>query len=183
MTKIDDVEIRPPDAPRAPGWVRLVVVSDTHNVDLPIALFPPGDLLIHAGDHTMSGLPSELASAATWLRSLAGRYTHGVVAIGGKHDPHLDIPGVDDLVGKLTLAESLGLIQGSSLHMAADTGTGHVAAAYGVPVVSLFGQTDPNRYQPFGSQCTVLQAKSAADIPPEDVAESALTQARGVCVS
>jgi hypothetical protein len=91
MTKMNDVAIMPPDAPRAPGWVRLVVVSDTHNVDIPIALFPPGDLLIHAGDHTMNGLPSELEGAAAWLRSLAARYTHGVVAIGGNHDRPLDM--------------------------------------------------------------------------------------------
>ena len=65
MTKMNDVAIVPPDSPRAPGLVRLVVVSDTHNVDIPISLFPPGDLLIHAGDHTMNGLPSELKGAAT----------------------------------------------------------------------------------------------------------------------
>ena len=106
-----------------------------------------------------------------------------VVAIGGKHDPHLDLPGVENLVGKLTLAESLGVIQSSRVHLAVDTGTGHVAAAYGVPVVSLFGQTDPVRYQPFGSQCTILKAESPADIPPDDVVESLLMQARGACVS
>ncbi len=87
---MNDVAIMPPDAPPAPGWVRLVIVSDTHNVPIPVALFPPGDLLIHAGDHTRSGLPSELAGAAAWLRSLAARYTHGVVTIGGNHDRPLD---------------------------------------------------------------------------------------------
>lgn len=70
--------------------MRLVIVSDTHNVDIPISLFPPGDLLIHAGDHTTMGLASELASAAAWLRSLAARFTYGVVAIAGNHDRPLD---------------------------------------------------------------------------------------------
>ena len=87
---MNDVAILSPDAPRVPGWVRLVIVSDTHNVDIPTCLFPPGDLLIHAGDHTTMGLPSELASAAAWLRSLAARYTHGVVVIAGNHDRPLD---------------------------------------------------------------------------------------------
>ncbi len=87
---MNDVIIQAPDAPRAPGWVRLVVVSDTHNVDIPLSLFPPGDLLIHAGDHTTRGLSSELTRAAAWLRSLAARYTHGVVAIAGNHDRPLD---------------------------------------------------------------------------------------------
>lgn len=87
---LNDVAVRPADSPRAPGWVRLVIVSDTHNVDIPLSLFPPGDLLIHAGDHTTTGLSSELTRAAAWLRSLAARFTHGVVAIAGNHDKPLD---------------------------------------------------------------------------------------------
>ncbi|WP_425214573.1 metallophosphoesterase [Tumidithrix helvetica] len=79
------------DTPRTPGWLRLVIVSDTHNVDMPISLFPEGDLLIHAGDHTKNGLFSELTDAAVWLRSLADRFTYGVVAIAGNHDKPLDV--------------------------------------------------------------------------------------------
>jgi len=80
-----DIAIMSADTPRTPGWLRLVIVSDTHNVDLPISLCPEGDLLIHAGDHTKNGLFSELTDAATWLRSLAARYTYGVVSIAGNH--------------------------------------------------------------------------------------------------
>ena len=87
---MNDVTIVSADAPRTLGWLRLVIVSDTHNVDIPPALFPPGDLLIHAGDHTTNGLRSELESAAAWLRSLAPRYTHGVVTVAGNHDRPLD---------------------------------------------------------------------------------------------
>jgi len=127
MTKTNDLTIMPPDAPRAPGWVRLVVVSDTHNVDIPISLFPPGDLLIHAGDHTMNGLRAEVEGAAAWLRSLASRYTHGVVAIGGNHDRPLDTetwlraatysqPGVpwthESMAGALRLFDDGGLHDG-----------------------------------------------------------------------
>ena len=88
---MNNVAIMPPGSPRTPGWVRLVIVSDTHNVEIPTSLFPPGDLLIHAGDHTVAGLSFELVSAAAWLRSLASRYTHGVVAIAGNHDRPLDV--------------------------------------------------------------------------------------------
>lgn len=88
---LDDVAVVSPDAPRRPGWLRLVLVSDTHNVDLPSSCFPPGDLLVHAGDHTADGLGSELVGAAAWLRSLAPHYTHGVVAIAGNHDKPLDV--------------------------------------------------------------------------------------------
>jgi len=86
-----DIEIVSADAPRTLGWLRLVIVSDTHNVDIPLSLFPEGDLLIHAGDHTKNGLFSELTDAAAWLRSLATRFTYGVVAIAGNHDKPLDV--------------------------------------------------------------------------------------------
>ncbi|PZO35935.1 MAG: hypothetical protein DCF19_22735 [Pseudanabaena frigida] len=91
MMEMRDIAIMSADTPRTPGWLRLVIVSDTHNVDLPISLFPEGDLLIHAGDHTKNGLFSELTDAATWLRSLTARYTYGVVAIAGNHDKPLDV--------------------------------------------------------------------------------------------
>ncbi|NJK99021.1 MAG: hypothetical protein HC838_12015 [Spirulinaceae cyanobacterium RM2_2_10] len=90
MVEIRDVVVASAGTPRTPGWLRLVLVSDTHNVDIPLSLFPEGDLLIHAGDHTKNGLLAELTSAAAWLRSLAARFTYGVVAIAGNHDRPLD---------------------------------------------------------------------------------------------
>jgi hypothetical protein len=41
--------------------IRLVCISDTHNCDLPLDLFPDGDLLIHAGDHTLEGISEQTA--------------------------------------------------------------------------------------------------------------------------
>jgi Icc-related predicted phosphoesterase len=70
--------------------VRLVVVSDTHNCDPPVDAFPAGDLLLHAGDHTRSGTRDELRAASEWLKSVATRYRHGCVTIGGNHDMLLD---------------------------------------------------------------------------------------------
>ncbi|MBC8063619.1 MAG: hypothetical protein H7Y17_02220, partial [Chlorobia bacterium] len=35
----------------------------------------------------------------------------------------------------------------STIHLAADTGTGHMAAAFGVPFVSVFGPTDPKLFR------------------------------------
>ncbi len=85
-----DIAMISVDTPSTSGWLRLVIVSDTHNVDLPLSLFPEGDLLIHAGDHTKNGLVSELTEAAVWLHSLADRFTYGVVSIAGNHDKPLD---------------------------------------------------------------------------------------------
>ena len=70
--------------------VRVVCVSDTHNVAFDESLFPKGDILIHAGDHTVSGTKDQLERASMWLHGLAKRFTHGCVTVGGNHDMPLD---------------------------------------------------------------------------------------------
>lgn len=60
--------------------MRIVCISDTHlrNVDV-----PPGDLLIHAGDLTMTGTLEEVATFNRWLGQLP--HAHRIV-IAGNHD-------------------------------------------------------------------------------------------------
>jgi Icc-related predicted phosphoesterase len=57
-------------------------MADTHMFfeDLTV---PPGDLLVHAGDHARGGSLSQLEEAAAWLGSLPHRHK---VAIAGNHD-------------------------------------------------------------------------------------------------
>lgn len=119
-------------------------------------------------------------------REVAKMLTHRgypVVTVGGTRDEALDLPGVEDMVGKLSLHDTLGVVQNSLAHLCADTGTGHAAAAYGVPVVSLFGDSQPERYRPFGSDGIVLQADDVTEIDPADVVSSFLFRTKGVCVS
>jgi len=65
--------------------IRIVCISDTHC--LKAAHIPDGDLLIHAGDLTNAGTPSELQAQIDWLNSLP--HEHKVV-IAGNHDTWLD---------------------------------------------------------------------------------------------
>ena len=98
-----------------------------------------------------------------------------VVAMGGDGDPKLPNDVAIDCVGKFDLVESLALINSSSVHLAADTGTGHAAAAYGVPVVSIFGRTDPARFRPWTKEGLVLrEGRTTNAVHPEQVVESAL---------
>ena len=61
----------------------------------------------------------------------------------------------------------------SMVHLAADTGTGHMAAAYGVPVVSVFGYTDMIEYRPYTENGVVLNAgKSMDGVSPEQIVDS-----------
>ena len=68
--------------------IRIVCVSDTHNASPGSGYtLPPGDILIHAGDLTNNGRPSEIRKALAWLRE--ANYEHRIV-IAGNHDRCLD---------------------------------------------------------------------------------------------
>ena len=63
---------------------------------------------------------------------------------------------VVDQAGRLTLAQSAGLIRSARLFVGCDTGPMHIAAAVGTPVLALFGAADPRRTGPFGAQHVVV---------------------------
>ena len=95
-----------------------------------------------------------------------------VTALGGPKDPHLE--RVDCRVGKMSLEESLAWVAASRIHLAADTGTGHAAAAYGVPTLSIFGPTDDQKFRPWGESARLLKrGDMAGDVPAAEVIEEA----------
>lgn len=97
-----------------------------------------------------------------------------VAFLGGPGDPPASVPGTVDLVGKLALAQTMAAVAMSDLHLAADTGTGHMAAAYKVPVVSVFGQTRPSVFRPYTDRGIVLDgAGSTLNVTTEQVIEAA----------
>ena len=54
-----------------------------------------------------------------------------------------------DLIGKTSLAELPDVIASAELVVSNDSGPMHLAAAQGVPVLALFGPTQPERYGPY----------------------------------
>ncbi|MDQ6982204.1 MAG: lipopolysaccharide heptosyltransferase II [Mariprofundus sp.] len=58
--------------------------------------------------------------------------------------------------GKTSLAEALQLIAGSRLMLCNDSGLMHVAAGLGIPTVTPFGATDPERTSPSGPHVRIL---------------------------
>jgi heptosyltransferase-1 len=62
-----------------------------------------------------------------------------------------------DLTGRLSLPEMVEWIRLSELMVSNDTGPMHVAAALGIPVVALFGPTEPRRTGPYRQLDRVLQ--------------------------
>jgi len=138
-----------------------------------------GDLQIPMG---------KLASIATGAGALNKQYPAGqwravgevlqrlgfdVVLLGADSDPRVELAGAIDMVGKWDLASTMSAVASSDLHLAADTGTGHMAAAFGVPFVSIFGPTDPKLFRPYSDRGTVLRASSI----PGDVGPGAVVAA------
>jgi lipopolysaccharide heptosyltransferase II len=63
----------------------------------------------------------------------------------------------ENLVGKTTLAELITHLKECDLLLTNDTGTMHLAAALGVPTVSIFGSTEPSLTGPLGNHHRVLR--------------------------
>ena len=123
-----------------------------------------------------AGQPWKAYPMSHWTEVATGllRERKRVVFLGGPGEEAPQVEGTIDLVGKLSLAETMSAIAHSSLTLAADTGAGHIAAAYGVPVVSVFGPTDPEEFRPYTDRGIVLKNGSETSaVKPEEVVHAA----------
>jgi len=62
---------------------------------------------------------------------------------------------VIDLAGRTTLKQLIALLRQSKIVISNDTGPGHIAAALGVPVVLIFGRSNPARVCPYQKQSCI----------------------------
>jgi heptosyltransferase-1 len=60
-----------------------------------------------------------------------------------------------------TISELIALTRGASLFVGGDTGPMHLAALLRIPVVAIFGPTNPARNGPFGTHSIVLRSESS----------------------
>jgi heptosyltransferase-2 len=81
------------------------------------------------------------------------------------------LPDVSRLVG-CTLLEVASVLANCAAYLGNDSGITHLAAALGVPVVALFGPSNPEHWAPRGPRVTILQAPDGktAELKPEAVA-------------
>jgi len=80
------------------------------------------------------------------------RFGLSVVATGTQGErEYIEAIGkrVVNLAGKTTVRELIPLMKRASLVVSNDTGPGHIAAALGVPIVMIFGPTNPARVCPY----------------------------------
>jgi heptosyltransferase-1 len=60
-----------------------------------------------------------------------------------------------------SISELITLTRRASLFIGGDTGPMHMAAAFQIPVVAIFGPTNPVRNGPFGTRSMVLRSASS----------------------
>jgi heptosyltransferase I len=60
-----------------------------------------------------------------------------------------------------SLTQLIAFTRRARLFIGGDTGPMHLAAALGIPVVAIFGPTDPLRNGPFGTRSTVLRSSAS----------------------
>jgi heptosyltransferase II len=76
----------------------------------------------------------------------------GAIKAGMRHAPV-------DLTGKTSIGDLPALLAQCHLFIGNDSGAMHVAAAVGLPVVAVFGPTDPFGTAPVTPRCTIVQDK------------------------
>ncbi len=64
-----------------------------------------------------------------------------------------------DLTGKTAIADLPALLSQCQLFIGNDSGAMHVAAAVGLPIVAVFGPTDPHGTAPVTPRCSIVQQK------------------------
>lgn len=107
-----------------------------------------------------------MARVVAWLVSSRGCdvYFCGAPRDMGMHaritelSGHADSGRVHDLTEELDLRQTGALLSRMDLCLGIDTGLLHVAASHHVPVVALFGPTDPNQWCPWGTEVEVLRS-------------------------
>jgi ADP-heptose:LPS heptosyltransferase len=80
-----------------------------------------------------------------------------------------------DLAGQATLLQSAAVLGHMRLFVGNDSGLGHLAAAAGIPTLTLFGPGDPARYRPWNPRGRWLQSptRQLADLTVADAAQAA----------
>jgi len=64
-----------------------------------------------------------------------------------------------DMTGRTSIAELPALLSRCRMFVGNDSGAMHVAAAVGLPVVAIFGPTDPQGTAPVTPRCTIVQRR------------------------
>jgi heptosyltransferase-3 len=87
-------------------------------------------------------------------RGLSGMDVRFIGAAGDDFSPFREFP----TAAGAPLKQTMSLISGASLFIGNDSGPAHIAAAYGVPQVVIFGNSDPTTWRPWRTMAEVVVA-------------------------
>jgi heptosyltransferase II len=134
--------------------------------------------------HAAAAHPDKLYPLESWaevVRQLNEK--HGFIPFftGAQQDFELyeqlqklsGVKGVN-LAGKLSLRLSMALYSNLDLAVCTDSGPAHLAAAVGIPTLSIFGPTDPIRWRPYSALAKNQQQLS---VTASGVAQTPITAA------
>lgn len=121
---------------------------------LPFGLAEPYAVL-----HTYPKFNYKMWRLEAWVELAGQLQARGlrIVLSGGRDDAELayvdrvarQIAGAVNVAGKLTLSQTACLLQQARAYLGPDTAVTHMAAAAGVPVVCLYGPTNPVKWGPW----------------------------------
>ncbi|MFC1792494.1 glycosyltransferase family 9 protein [Planctomycetota bacterium] len=94
---------------------------------------------------------------------ISSQYNLSIVATGSASESGIveklqekaNVP-IANLAGQTSLSELVALLKRARLAVSNDTGPGHIAAAVGIPLVLMFGRTNPIRLEPYGRKHCVM---------------------------
>jgi heptosyltransferase I len=148
-TKLGDIEFKLPEDVKAEKQIDKLLKS--LGVGGKYAVFVPG-----------AAQPNKrwpIERFAKLAEKISSRFGMQVVATGSQGErEYIETIGnrIINLAGKTTVRELVPLMRKTSLVVSNDTGPGHIAAAVGVPIVMIFGPTNPARVCPYKRpQCVV----------------------------
>ncbi len=123
-------------------------------VDIAVGLIQKGYTVILTGTATEKPLTASVAAQTT--EKLA---QSTLLQPESNDDSHNNSPHILDLAGACSLRETAALIEKMNVFICPDTGTGHLAAALGVPVVDIFPlRSDfPARWRPAGANHRIIR--------------------------
>jgi heptosyltransferase-2 len=138
--------------------------ADKHLRDLaiesgdPVVGFSPGAV----GSLLKRWYPERFAELAVRIRDA---YRAKVLLFGASGEKELgeeicrkaSVPGVVNLAGQTSLEDAIALIGLCGLFVTNDSGLMHVAAALDVPLVAIFGPTDPGRTAPWSKRYVLVR--------------------------
>jgi len=106
-------------------------------------------------------IPERFAAVAD---QLASSYGMSIVLSGGPGEAEIgaDIAKAmqsphQNLIGKISVRQMMAALAASSLMITNDSGPMHVAAAFGVPMVAIFGPTDHTTTSPWGTRSQIVR--------------------------